>query len=238
MSGASLDEAYIENVDSISASENLVFSNEMSWPINENTMSVSQNKSQSNVISQDLPEEEIPIVNMKKVMETFTSLKSQLKKNQTSMKINENAIKDVKECQENVNKVVGDVLRIFGRTKQSQELMYVTGAISNIVKEESEVEVNRLQSLQKEMLQEGQRFTEKIGECAKMLKECVKEMSEEERANFQNPALCGICVENSINYVFNPCGHTICQGCKTLSHGYNCHICRKYIKDCVKIYFS
>ena len=224
-----------DSVDDMSASENILFSNEMTWPINENSIEL-RSKSQSNIFTQNEKEEELPLINMKKVMETFTTLKSELKKKQTSRQINENALKELKSCEEHVNKSIMDALRIFGG--KSDELLSITGLFSNIVKQEAIEETTRLQSLQEEMLKDEHKITEKIGECAKMLKECVKDMSDEQRETFQNPALCGICVENSVTYVYNPCGHTICQACKSSSRGYNCHICRTYIKDCIKIFFS
>jgi hypothetical protein len=234
MSGSSLDEAYISNVDNMSASESILFSN-MDWPINENSIKL-HSKSHSNVFSQNEKEEELPIINMKKVLETFTTLKSDLKKKQTSKQINENALKEIKTCEENVNKSIMDSLRIFGG--KSDELLSITGLFSNIIKQEAMEETTRLESLQEEMLKDEYKMTDKIGQCAKMLKECVKDMSDEQRETFQNPALCGICVENSVTYVYNPCGHTICQACRTSSRGYNCHICRTYIKECIKIFFS
>ncbi len=240
MSGSSIDTAYICLSEGVPYTEDMA-----SWGMVESdshTNVLSQNvksESHSNVFSQNENEEDLPAINIKKVMETFNKYKSKLKKNQTSSQINENALKDLKDCQTSLDKAIVDVLRIFGRSsKNGQEIMYLTGALSNVIREERELEETRLQSLQDEMSKDNVNLTTKMGECSNVIRECMKELSEEERVTFQNPALCGICVENSVRFVFVPCGHTICEGCKSSLHGYNCHVCRKYIEKTVKIFFS
>ncbi len=49
--------------------------------------------------------------------------------------------------------------------------------------------------------------------------------------------LCMICLEETVAFALNPCGHTFCGNCgrKQLS---SCYMCRAPIKDRIKIYFG
>ena len=48
-----------------------------------------------------------------------------------------------------------------------------------------------------------------------------------ELSALQSPILCSICMENQISWFIDPCGHTLCDGCKTKSMNLeNCHYCR------------
>lgn len=49
--------------------------------------------------------------------------------------------------------------------------------------------------------------------------------------------MCSICLENPPNYVISPCGHVMCNCCKSLrSKATSCHICRGSIRDVFKFY--
>jgi len=54
--------------------------------------------------------------------------------------------------------------------------------------------------------------------------------------------MCPICFENPIDICLNPCGHTSCHKCSVNINNYynngNCSICRKPVKEYIKIYFS
>lgn len=54
--------------------------------------------------------------------------------------------------------------------------------------------------------------------------------------------MCPICFENIIDICINPCGHTLCNKCSNNNNNYynngNCSICRKPVKEYIKIYFS
>jgi hypothetical protein len=48
-----------------------------------------------------------------------------------------------------------------------------------------------------------------------------------ELSALQSPILCSICMENQISWFIDPCGHTLCDGCKTKSMNLDrCHYCR------------
>ena len=49
--------------------------------------------------------------------------------------------------------------------------------------------------------------------------------------------LCSVCISESVNYTFTPCGHTFCQGCMR-KQSIQCFICRQVIRERVKLYFS
>lgn len=53
----------------------------------------------------------------------------------------------------------------------------------------------------------------------------------------ESEPLCSICLEESVSYTLNPCGHTFCQTCIRKQSG-ACFICRAHIKDKLKIYFG
>ena len=53
----------------------------------------------------------------------------------------------------------------------------------------------------------------------------------------ESEPLCSICLEESVSFALNPCGHTFCQSCIKKQNGV-CFICRTHIKDKLKIFFG
>ena len=54
------------------------------------------------------------------------------------------------------------------------------------------------------------------------LKKTIKELS-----GINSVVLCSICMENQIAWFIDPCGHTLCEGCKIKTNSaHNCHYCR------------
>ena len=53
----------------------------------------------------------------------------------------------------------------------------------------------------------------------------------------ESEPLCSICLEETVSYTLNPCGHTFCQTCIRKQAG-ACFICRTHVKDKLKIYFG
>ena len=48
--------------------------------------------------------------------------------------------------------------------------------------------------------------------------------------------LCPLCQCNEINITYNPCGHTTCKECYSMTNKKMCCICRAYISDIVPLY--
>ena len=58
-----------------------------------------------------------------------------------------------------------------------------------------------------------------------------------ELSALQSPVLCSICMENQITWFIDPCGHTLCDGCKTKSMNLDrCHYCRSLKTKFNKLY--
>jgi hypothetical protein len=53
----------------------------------------------------------------------------------------------------------------------------------------------------------------------------------------ESEPLCSICLDESIAFALNPCGHTFCQTCIRKQNGV-CFICRTHIKDKLKLFFG
>jgi len=53
----------------------------------------------------------------------------------------------------------------------------------------------------------------------------------------ESEPLCSICLDESVTFALNPCGHTFCQTCIRKQTG-SCFICRTPIKDRLKLYFG
>lgn len=70
---------------------------------------------------------------------------------------------------------------------------------------------------------------EKTTAFKKLICECLDEKS-------KNIYLCQICLNENINTCIVPCGHTYCSTCSNKLH--NCAICRKGIKQRVKMYID
>jgi len=51
-----------------------------------------------------------------------------------------------------------------------------------------------------------------------------------------NKEPCHICLENPINIVAVPCGHTLCSKCSSLSIDNRCYFCRGNIKKYTRLY--
>lgn len=49
----------------------------------------------------------------------------------------------------------------------------------------------------------------------------------QELSSIHVSVLCSICMENQVSWYIDPCGHTLCETCKTRSHNkLTCHYCR------------
>ena len=58
-----------------------------------------------------------------------------------------------------------------------------------------------------------------------------------ELSALQSPILCSICMENQISWFIDPCGHTLCDSCKTKSMNLQtCHYCRSTRTKFNKLY--
>lgn len=172
----------------------------------------------------------------KVLLEKYHTIKDKLKQIEDFHKSLEKELEDVNRYNKAFDQTIFDSLRIFG--KKNEDVPTLTGKLSTIVKSEIEMETARLQSLLDENKIQREKCVEEISDYVKLLKECVNTLDETERHNFENPYLCGICVERNITHVFRPCGHTICQTCMNTQHMWNCHICRKSIGEKIKVFFS
>jgi hypothetical protein len=179
---------------------------------------------------------EVKMNDPKVLLEKYHTIKDKLKQIEEFHKSLERERDDVQRCSKAFDQTIFDSLRLFGR--KNQEIPSLTGKLSTTVKEEIEMETIRIQSLLEENIIQKEKTVEEISEYVKLLKECVNTLDEAERHNFENPYLCGICVERNITHVFRPCGHTICQICMNTQHMWNCHICRKRIEEKIKVFFS
>ena len=60
-----------------------------------------------------------------------------------------------------------------------------------------------------------------------------------ELSSIHKSTLCGICLENEVDFYINPCGHTLCKTCKEKSSTLkNCHVCRTKKIDVKPLYLS
>ena len=62
--------------------------------------------------------------------------------------------------------------------------------------------------------------------------------------NWNNSAICPVCITDKIDSYCNPCGHTFCKTCLDKTSNINnnnnhnkCPICREYVMDIRKLYF-
>lgn len=170
------------------------------------------------------------------LLEKYHSIKDKQKQMDEFHKSYEKELEEVQRFEKKFTQTIFDSLRLFG--KNGEDIAMLTGKLSILVKGEVETEIVRLRSLIDENRRQKEKATEEISAYVKLLKECVLTLDEAERHNFENPYLCGICVERNITHVFRPCGHTICQTCLDTQHFWNCHICRKHISDKIKLFFS
>jgi hypothetical protein len=53
----------------------------------------------------------------------------------------------------------------------------------------------------------------------------------------ESEPLCSICLDESVAFALNPCGHTFCQTCIRKQNG-TCFMCRTHIRDKLKLYFG
>lgn len=162
----------------------------------------------------------------------INKIKKQLQEEIQNLQKDKQAIENLVETQQ---KMVLDTLRLLGKNIQ---VASTSGQFSNLCKEESEIECIRIQSVIDEKQKEFDECLQKLQKLNTFFKTCISTLPENERHNFENPYLCGVCCETEITYVFRPCGHTVCQGCYRRGGFHHCHICRTYINDKVKIYFS
>lgn len=178
---------------------------------------------------------EVTSTDPKILLDAYHKIKDKQKSIDTFHKHLEKELDDIQSYNKSFDKTIFDTLRLFGR---NEEIAKMSGKLSILIKEEIETEVIRIKSMIDENKRQKSKCLEDISDYVKLLKECVATLDESERHNFENPYLCGICVEQNITYVFRPCGHTICQTCLESQHMWNCHICRKNISEKIKVFFS
>jgi len=65
----------------------------------------------------------------------------------------------------------------------------------------------------------------------------MKIMGQNLDQELKDPCLCPICADAIVNTVFDPCGHTLCDGCAR-HVARRCHYCRRYIDKRIHIYLS
>jgi hypothetical protein len=53
----------------------------------------------------------------------------------------------------------------------------------------------------------------------------------------ESEPLCSICLDETVAFALNPCGHTFCQTCIRKQNG-ACFMCRTHIKDKLKLFFG
>jgi hypothetical protein len=53
----------------------------------------------------------------------------------------------------------------------------------------------------------------------------------------ESEPLCSICLDETVAFALNPCGHTFCQTCIRKQNG-TCFMCRTHIKDKLKLFFG
>lgn len=56
--------------------------------------------------------------------------------------------------------------------------------------------------------------------------------------SLESQPMCSICIEESVSYALNPCGHTFCQSCIKKHTTNICFICRTTIRDKIKLFFG
>jgi hypothetical protein len=102
--------------------------------------------------------------------------------------------------------------------------------INTILKDDSNV----IMDLEKE----NEYLTNLLGTVNKFIIDNLKEnIAEEEKEAMLSDLACKVCLSNKIEYVFSPCGHSICSECLGgLSN--RCHICRSPIVNNTKLFFS
>ena len=79
---------------------------------------------------------------------------------------------------------------------------------------------------------------EKLKAFASLLKENVKGiLTPEELKEIESGRQCPICMTNTVNRVFDTCGHTICNECEPSIRDGTCHICRSQFTKINKLFF-
>jgi hypothetical protein len=191
---------------------------------------------QTNVTAVEQITTEVKMNDPKILLKKYHTLKEKVKHIEEFHKSLDRERDEIQKYSKEFDQTIFDSLRLFGR--KNVEILSLTGKLSTIVKGEVEMETVRIQSLIDENKVQMEKAIEETSGYVKLLKECVNTLDEAERHNFENPYLCGICVERNITHVFRPCGHTICQTCMNMQHMWNCHICRKNIGEKIKVFFS
>jgi hypothetical protein len=191
--------------------------------------------SNANIESTEIITTEVKCNDPKVLLEKYHSMKDKLKNIDDFQRSLQKELEDIKKYNKNFDQTIFDSLRIFGK---NEDIISLSGKLSSAVKDGIELEVTRLTSLIEEGKIQKDKYIEEIRDYNKLLKECVMTLDEGERHNFENPYLCGICVERNITYVYRPCGHTICQTCVNTIHSWRCHICRTTVAEKIKVFFS
>lgn len=121
------------------------------------------------------------------------------------------------------------------------EIMSIYHDYNEKIKNNYDIWVNRHYNPKLELIKQNiETLEEKICDYKNMFLFVINKFLKNNELNLDKK-LCPICFVNEIDTCMNPCGHTICNNCVVSSRNNTinkCHICRKIIKEYIKIYFS
>jgi hypothetical protein len=104
--------------------------------------------------------------------------------------------------------------------------------VEKLKKKERKELFNYLNKEQCDIIKTLNTTIDKMKTCITIQEKTLKELQEKKK----NPLECSICMNNTINKVLVPCGHTFCENCIALAT--HCYTCRAYITGSVKMFIN
>jgi hypothetical protein len=170
-------------------------------------------------INQQLNDDKDPVLLMKIYNQELENRKQDILKNEVEIKVIDDP------CDETINDInfLQNIIKIKYKISQMTKKYLI---LQNEIKENNTIPINDKLEIQNTI----QSLLNKIASYRMIIKDT------EDKDNIIE-SMCSICQTDSITHCIIPCGHTYCNKCtECVFANKKCYICRKQIKDKIKIY--
>lgn len=170
------------------------------------------------------------VLDSEKALEKFV----ELRKRKTSL---QQTLATKEECIKKQEALLSSYYDIMSKVEQfynSEELNTTIFKTSEEILKTSSSLYSTIQTT----IQQTESELESITENLKPLGTLIAMLSSEEKQSIASGLQCAICLTNSVNRVFDSCGHTVCEQCSNRFQEKKCHICRSNFSFANPLYLS
>lgn len=196
--------------------------------IKESLLNILNNREIININDPEFKNQEIDniISKLKEFTTNFYNLQDDLDK---SLKNYEDCVEKTNNNINKINNSINFIKTCNSEYENDQQVKIIIDSLLNYIK--TIKENNKLEECKKDYINKRKKLNKHLY--------LINNIN-----NWNNSAICPICITNKIDSYCNPCGHTFCKNCLDKSSNVinntnhnKCPICREYVMDIRKLYF-